>query len=46
MQTNLSAWFAVGTPAGGEMSGLTAHFLFGLNSLQNDRLKAGFGAAF
>jgi len=25
----LSAWFAVSLPAGGEMSGLTAHFLFG-----------------
>ena len=29
MQTNLSALVAVSTPAGGEMSGLTAHFLFG-----------------
>ena len=29
MHTRLSAWFAVGLPAGGEMSGLTAHFLFG-----------------
>ncbi len=29
MHTSLSAWFAVGLPAGGEMSGLTAHFLFG-----------------
>jgi hypothetical protein len=28
MQTSLSARFAVSTPAGGEMSGLTAHFLF------------------
>ena len=31
MQTNLSAMVAAGTPAGGEMSGLTAHFLFGAN---------------
>jgi hypothetical protein len=30
MQTNLSAMVAVETPAGGEMSGLTAHFLFGV----------------
>jgi hypothetical protein len=30
--TSLSAEFAVGLPAGGEMSGLTAHFLFGANS--------------
>jgi ribosome maturation factor RimP len=29
MQTNLSAMVAACTPAGGEMSGLTAHFLFG-----------------
>jgi ribosome maturation factor RimP len=29
--TSLSALFAVGRPAGGEMSGLTAHFLFGAN---------------
>ena len=29
MQTNLSAMVVVGKPAGGEMSGLTAHFLFG-----------------
>jgi hypothetical protein len=29
MQTNLSAMVAVSQPAGGEMSGLTAHFLFG-----------------
>jgi hypothetical protein len=29
MQTNLSAMVAVSRPAGGEMSGLTAHFLFG-----------------
>jgi hypothetical protein len=34
MQTNLSAWFAVGLPAGGGMSGLSAHFLFGSNFLQ------------
>jgi len=30
MQTNLSAMVAACTPAGGEMSGLTAHFLFGV----------------
>jgi hypothetical protein len=29
MQTRLSASVAVSKPAGGEMSGLTAHFLFG-----------------
>jgi len=29
MQTNLSALVAVTKPAGGEMSGPTAHFLFG-----------------
>ena len=29
MQTSLSALVAVTKPAGGEMSGLTAHFLFG-----------------
>jgi hypothetical protein len=29
MQTNLSTFVAVSKPAGGEMSGLTAHFLFG-----------------
>jgi hypothetical protein len=29
MQTNLSAMVAAFKPAGGEMSGLTAHFLFG-----------------
>jgi hypothetical protein len=29
MQTNLSAMVAVSMPAGGERSGLTAHFLFG-----------------
>jgi hypothetical protein len=28
-QTRLSAGFSVGVPAGGEMSGLIAHFLFG-----------------
>ncbi len=28
MQTSLSAWVAVTAPAGGEMSGLMAHFLF------------------
>jgi ribosome maturation factor RimP len=32
MQTSLSARFAVTAPAGGEMSGLTAHFLFAENS--------------
>jgi hypothetical protein len=31
MQTRLSARFAVISPAGGEMSGLIAHFLFGAN---------------
>ncbi len=30
-QTNLSARYAVGLPAGGERSGLTAHFFFGRN---------------
>jgi hypothetical protein len=32
MQTNLSARIAVTAPAGGEMSGLMAHFLFAENS--------------
>jgi hypothetical protein len=32
LQTNLSALVAVTKPAGGEMSGLTAHFLFGANA--------------
>ena len=32
MQTSLSAKYAVTAPAGGEMSGLTAHFLFAENS--------------
>jgi hypothetical protein len=32
MQTSLSARIAVTAPAGGEMSGLTAHFLFAENS--------------
>jgi|CZKL01.1.fsa_nt_gi ribosome maturation factor RimP len=45
MQTNLSASIAVGLPAGGEMSGLIAHFLFGLNSLQNGRHCAALDAA-
>jgi hypothetical protein len=31
MQTSLSASIAVTAPAGGEMSGLTAHFLFAEN---------------
>jgi hypothetical protein len=31
MQTSLFARFAVTAPAGGEMSGLTAHFLFAEN---------------
>jgi len=31
MQTNLSAMVAVNLPAGGERSGLTAHFFFGAN---------------
>jgi len=35
MQTNLSAIIVVGRPAGGEMSGLTAHFLFGARSSQS-----------
>jgi hypothetical protein len=33
MQTNLSARIAVTAPAGGEMSGLRAHFLFGAKVL-------------
>jgi hypothetical protein len=32
MQTSLSARIAVTAPAGGEMSGLMAHFLFAENS--------------
>src|SRR5271165_6407454 len=40
MQTNLSTFVAVGTPAGGEMSGLTAHFLFGPFSCANAADKA------
>ncbi len=32
MRASLSASFAVSSPAGGEMSGLTANFLFGANS--------------
>lgn len=34
-RTSLSARFAVGQPAGGEMSGLSAHFLFGSKSPDN-----------
>src|ERR1035437_3774650 len=42
-QTNLSAWVAVSLPAGGEMSGLTAHFLFGSNFLRNCPIWAAIG---
>src|ERR1035437_4475964 len=42
-QTNLSAWVAVSLPAGGEMSGLRAHFLFGSNFLRNCPIWAAFG---
>jgi hypothetical protein len=36
-QTNLSAMVAVSLPAGGEMSGLTAHFFFGAKVLPQAR---------
>jgi hypothetical protein len=41
MQTNLSAMVAAGTPAGGEMSGLTAHFLFGAKAAPTQRHNPG-----
>jgi len=41
----LSAWFAVGLPAGGEMSGLTAHFLFGRTIGESEAVLAGVGSA-
>jgi hypothetical protein len=43
MQTSLSAIIAVTAPAGGEMSGLTAHFLFAENSLIFGGIFQGFG---
>jgi len=44
-QTSLSARFAVVLPAGGEMSGLTAHFLFGSKcSLKIRGMPGGWGA--
>jgi hypothetical protein len=43
MQTSLFARYAVGTPAGGEMSGLTAHFLFAENFPGNWGIFVGFG---
>jgi hypothetical protein len=41
MQTNLSALVAVSAPAGGEMSGLTAHFLFGAKAAPPKRTTRG-----
>ena len=41
VQTNLSALVAVTVPAGGEMSGLTAHFLFGAKGAPNPKSKPG-----
>src|ERR1035438_9240070 len=41
MQTNLSAMIAACTPAGGEMSGLTAHFLFGAKATPVQRHNPG-----
>src|SRR5579862_9293926 len=45
-RTSLSATFAVGRPAGGEMSGLMAHFLFGANSRDIWPLSGGWTAIF
>jgi hypothetical protein len=41
MQTNLSVLVAVTKPAGGEMSGLTAHFLFGVKAAPIQRHNPG-----
>ena len=41
MQTNLSVLVAVTKPAGGEMSGLTAHFLFGAKAAPIQRHNPG-----
>jgi hypothetical protein len=41
MQTNLSAMVAVTEPAGGEMSGPTAHFLFGAKAAPTQRHNPG-----
>ena len=41
MQTNLSAMVAVTKPAGGEMSGPTAHFLFGAKAAPTQRHNPG-----
>ena len=43
MQTNLSAMVAVIKPAGGERSGLTAHFLFAENFPDFWGIFSGFG---
>jgi hypothetical protein len=43
VQTRLSARVAVTVPAGGEMSGLTAHFLFAENFADSEDIFPGFG---